>query len=124
MVGGGLVLGYTQDSDGRHVFDRDPFGESWISFLRGVLQGADAQYLILTFLPGAQFIIAGLLAKPNVYYRVPAMRMAMDFVVYIMMLAFYSFCVLLHEDGPLTTAEIFFASYVLVSRRGPWQRSL
>ena len=118
-VGGGLVLGYTQDSHG-HVLDRDPDDSSWPSFLREILQGAAGDSVILTFLPGAQFIIAGLLAKPNIYYRVPAMRMAMDFVVYIMVLYFYSFWVLLHGDGPLTTAEIIFASYVLVSMRGPW----
>ena len=95
---GGLVLGYTQDS-----------------FLRYFLQGAKADTPSLTVLPGAQFIIAGLLAKPNIYYRVPAMRMAMDCVVYIMMLYFYSFWVLLHEDGPLSLGEIFFSFYVLVS---------
>ena len=95
---GRLVLGDTEDS-----------------FLRLFLQGVGTDGPSITILPGAQFIIAGLLAKPNMYYRIPAMRMAMDFVVYIMMLSFYSFRVLLHEDGPLTTAEIFFAFYVLVS---------
>ncbi|CAN0475441.1 unnamed protein product, partial [Ascophyllum nodosum] len=67
----------------------------------------------LTILPGAQFIIAGILAKPNSYYKVPALRMALDFVIYIMMLAVYSFWVLLHKDGPLTVGEIVFAFYVL-----------
>ena len=99
---GGLVLGDTEN------------------FLRDFLQGADADEPSVTILPGAQFIIAGLLAKPNIYYGVPAMRMWMDFVVYIMMLCFYSFWVLLQEDGPLTTAEIFFAFYVLVSTIGLW----
>ena len=112
---GGLVLGYTPDSGRYIVFDRNPFGKSWIWSLRRGLQRVDDFLPSLTILPGAQFIIAGLLARPKIYYRVPAIRMAMDFVVYIMMLYFYSFWVLLQEDGPLTTAEIFFAFYVLVS---------
>ena len=87
-----------------------------VGFLRVWVQGANASRPSLTILPGAQFIIAGILAKPNSYYKVPASRMALDFVVYTMMLAVYSFWVLLHKDGPLTVGEIVFACYVLVSR--------
>ena len=87
-----------------------------VGFFRVWVQGANASRPSLTILPGAQFIIAGILAKPNSYYRVvPALRMALDFVVYIMMLAVYSAWVLLHKDGALTVGESIFACYVLVS---------
>ena len=86
-----------------------------VGFFRVWVQGANASRPSLTILPGAQFIIAGILAKPNSYYRVPALRMALDFVIYIMMLVVYSFWVLLHKDGRLTVGEIVFACYVLVS---------
>ena len=77
-----------------------------VRFFRVWVQGANASRPILTILPGAQLIISGIHAKPNSYYRVPALRMALDFVVYIMMLAAYSAWVLLHEDGPLTVGKI------------------
>ena len=83
-----------------------------VRFFRVWVQGANASRPSLTILPGAQLIISGILANPNSYYRVPALRMALDFVVYIMMLAAYSAWVLkemLHEDGPLTVGEIIFA---------------
>ena len=69
----------------------------------------------LTFLPGAQFIITGMLTVPHSYYRVPAMRMAMDFVVYLAMVVAYLNLVLLNYDGPVTLGEILFACYILVS---------
>ena len=69
----------------------------------------------LTVLPGAQFTIIGLLVKPCSYYRVPAMRMAMDFVVYLVMIAAFFNWVLLHRDGPMTIGEILFAFYIVVS---------
>lgn len=69
----------------------------------------------LTLLPGAQFIIVGLLVIPRSYYRVPVMRMAMDFVVYVAMLVAFFRWVLLHEDGPVTIGESLFAVYIVVS---------
>ena len=103
----------------RHLFDnalnRPPPGDfKDVGFFRVWLQGANASRPSLTILPGAQFIITGILPKPNSCYRVPAFRMALDFVVYNMMLAAYSSWVLLHEGGPLTSVEIIFAFCVLV----------
>lgn len=69
----------------------------------------------LTFLPGAQFIITGMLTVPRSYYKVPAMRMAMDFVVYLAMVVAYCNLVLLHNDGPVSKGEILFACYILAS---------
>ena len=76
----------------------------------------------LTVLPGAQFTIIGLLAKPRSYYRVPAMRMAMDFVVYLLMLVAFFNWVLLHEDGPMTIGESLFSFYTVVSLFYPYRR--
>ena len=95
-----------------------------VGFFRVWLQGANASHPSLTILPGAQFILAGILAKPKTYYRVPALRMALDFVIYIMMLAAYSDWVLFHDDGPVTVREIIFACYVLVSMAEQMCKSL
>ena len=136
--GDGLVLGVKPDSgDPFFTMDCSPSGfdlDDYLSgnamnrpapgnfkdskdvgFFRVWVQGANASRPSLTILPGAQFIIAGILAKPNSYYRVPALRMALDFVIYILMLAAYSTWVLLHKDGSLTVGESIFACYVLVS---------
>ncbi|CAM9510922.1 unnamed protein product [Scytosiphon promiscuus] len=83
-----------------------------------LLQGANCDGLWnnavgLTFLPGAQFVAAGLVGMPDQYFRVPAMRMMLDLVVYLGMLALFSGVVLFHEDGPVTSGEIAFAFYIL-----------
>lgn len=54
---------------------------------------------------------------PDQYYRVPAMRMVLDLAVYLGMLAVFSTVVLFHEDGPLTSGEIAFSFYLLVSEQ-------
>lgn len=85
-----------------------------------MLQGVSRRYRAVTSLslfPGAQFVAGGLVAVPDVYYRVPAMRMALDFVVYLGMLAFFSAVILHHDDGPLAAGEIVFALFVLVRHR-------
>lgn len=69
----------------------------------------------LSVLPGAQFLVAGLVAVPDAYYRVPAVRMVLDFVVYMGMLAVFSAVILQHDNGTLRAEEIVFAIYVLVS---------
>ena len=84
--------------------------------LWSLFQGVPVENIpALTVLPGAQFVITGLLTKNQSYYRVPVMRMAMDFVVYLVMLVAYYSWVLLYEDGPVTLGEVLFACYVLVS---------
>ncbi|CAN0240947.1 unnamed protein product [Scytosiphon promiscuus] len=69
----------------------------------------------LTFLPGAQFVAAGLAGRLDQFYRVPSMRMKFDLVVYLGMLAAFSAVLLLHGHGPLTPGEIAFAFHVVVS---------
>lgn len=61
------------------------------------LQAAKASCPNLVYFPGAQFIVAGVVGAPGNYYRVPAMRMALDFVVYLGMVHLLSYAVLFHS---------------------------
>lgn len=82
------------------------------------LQGANYRCFGLpgvTLSRGTQFIVAGLVAMPDQYYRVPAMRLLLEFVVYVGMLTVFCLSVLFHGDGALTGGEICFAFYALVS---------
>ncbi|CAM9141307.1 unnamed protein product [Ectocarpus fasciculatus] len=72
---------------------------------RALLQGANDRFPSLTFLPGAQFAIAGFLAKPNNYYRIPAVRMVLDVVVYLLVTIALSALVLFRGSGPLAWVE-------------------
>lgn len=70
-----------------------------------MLQAADAGVPNLTFFPGAQFILAGLVAGPDDYYfEVPVMRMVLDLVVYLGMLTALGLFVLFHAT-PLQLAS-------------------
>ncbi|CAM9703899.1 unnamed protein product [Ascophyllum nodosum] len=89
----------------------DSKDEYWRSFQGIRLKNDD--FPAITFLPGAQFIIAGLVTKPHRYYEVPAMRMAMEFVVYLAMLAVYTQWVLLNDGELVTSGELLFAVYIL-----------
>eukprot|EP00903_Cladosiphon_okamuranus_P009487 g9039.t2 len=51
----------------------------------------------LNFFPAADFILQGMFTTPSQYYRVPVMRMALDFVVYLGMVAALSYFVLFHS---------------------------
>lgn len=87
------------DDEGHRVM----FGPSsyWASLsIRTLLQGARASFPSLTILPGVQFMAAGLLAMPNDFYRVPAMRMFLHFVVYVGMLIALGYFVLFHSTPP------------------------
>lgn len=82
-----------------------------------LLQGSNHRFPSLTFLPGAQFVSAGLVAKPGNYYKVPAMRMALDFVVYLFLLAVFSMVVVFHDNGALHWGEYVLMAYIVVSVR-------
>ena len=82
-----------------------------------MLQGVDLKDFSMTslsVLPGAQFILAGLAAMPDAFYRVPAMRMALDLLAYLGMVSVFSSVVLFHDTGPPTKHEFAFAFYILV----------
>ncbi|CAN0130078.1 unnamed protein product [Scytosiphon promiscuus] len=66
-----------------------------------MLQGASDKVPRLTFLPGVQFVLAGLIAMPRSYYRVPATRMALDVVLYTYFIVVVSVALLFQEDGLL-----------------------
>eukprot|EP00752_Nemacystus_decipiens_P018673 g16741.t1 len=72
-----------------------PSTGSRLVFRRSILKFLDG--VPLTFLPGAQAIVAGMVAAPTNYYQVPAMRMLLDFVVYVGMVALLSYFVLFHS---------------------------
>lgn len=107
----------------RSFIRRESFESERVDFLLNMgvrllplCQGAEASFPSLSILPGAQFIVAGVLAKHNNYYSVPVMRMVVDFLLYLAMLAVFSAFVLFHVDGALTSGEVFFAVlFVLVS---------
>eukprot|EP00752_Nemacystus_decipiens_P006624 g5955.t1 len=66
-----------------------------------------------TILPGAQFIIIGVLTRPASYYKVPAVRMALSFYVHLVMLALFTTVVLEDDDGKLSNTETFLIFHVL-----------
>ena len=69
------------------------------------LQAASASSPSLAYFPGAQFVVAGVVAAPSSYYRVPAMRMALDFVVYLGMVGALCFFVLFHSEPGSTRGD-------------------
>lgn len=81
---------------------------------RLLLQGAQPGVPSLTFLSGAQFVTAGVVAKPRSYYAVPALRMTWDLFTYLAMLVLLTQEMFTHEDAALTRGETIFAFYVVV----------
>lgn len=79
------------------------------------LCGDDDGLFLLTVWPGVHFITTGIAALPNSYYRVPVMMMVLDAILYAAVVVLFTMYVLLHDEGPLTGAEIGFACYVVVS---------
>lgn len=76
--------------------DGNPNGLVLGDVVGALLQAAEAEDSSMTFFPGAQFIVAGVVALPANYYKVPAMQMALDFVVYIATVAALSYFVFFH----------------------------
>ena len=74
----------------------------------------------LTFMPGAQFIVAGMVAAPTDYYEVPAMRMLLDFVVYVGMVALLSFFVLFHSTAGSIPGDDSIVDHSFSSTEGAW----
>lgn len=114
------ILGDKNEEDDISI-DGDASGVDISLLLRGFrvsnvfLQGTGTVHGSATLLPGAQFIVAGVVARPWVYYRVPAMRMVLDFLVFVGTLAWFCVFVLLHEEGTLTWEEMVFGVYLSVS---------
>lgn len=77
-----------------------------------VLGGPHQTFGSLTVLPGAQFILAQLVARPAFCYSVPAVRMGIDLLVYVLMLCLFAEYVLWYE-GAVGAGEVVFFLYVL-----------
>lgn len=86
--------------------------------IKSFLGGARDDLPGLKILPGAQFVVAGLVAKPNSFYRVLTTRMLLDLVVYLAMLAVFSTLVLFHDIGTMTWGGNVFAIHVFVGSSG------
>lgn len=70
---------------------------SWTS-PRALLQGANCHFPSLTLLPGLQFSVAGLVAKPDEFYKVPLMRLILDVVVFLATITALSIFVLFNSS--------------------------
>eukprot|EP00903_Cladosiphon_okamuranus_P019127 g17596.t4 len=74
--------------------------------------GLEEQPRNLSIFPGVQFLSAGLVAMPDAYYRVPAVRMTLDVIVYLGVLGLFCSVVVFDGGGPRTAGEILLAVYV------------
>ncbi|CAN0037159.1 unnamed protein product, partial [Scytosiphon promiscuus] len=61
-----------------------------------------------TVLPGLQFILAGLIGKPDIFFLVPFVRFMFETTCYLFMLGLYISCVSIDESGDIPLNEIFF----------------
>lgn len=77
-----------------------------------VLEGSHQIFGSLTLFPGTQFILAQMVARPAFCYSVPAIRMGVDMIVYVLMLVLFSKEVLWY-DGDVEVGEVVFFAYVL-----------
>lgn len=67
-----------------------------------------------TYLPGLQFILAGLVGKTAAFFGVPAMRLALDVIVYFGVIAvFVTKVMVLEEAGTITPWELLWLGYLL-----------
>ncbi|CAM9776300.1 unnamed protein product [Ectocarpus fasciculatus] len=78
-----------------------------------VLEGSHPVFGSLTLSAGPQFILAQVVARPAFSYSVPAVRMAVDLLVYLLMLALFAKDVLWYEEGTVEVGEVVFFVYVL-----------
>ncbi|CAM9210968.1 unnamed protein product [Ectocarpus sp. 12 AP-2014] len=78
-----------------------------------VLEGSHSVLGSLTLSAGKQFILAQVVARPAFSYSVPAVRMAVDLLVYLLMLALFAKDVLWYEEGTVEVGEVVFFVYVL-----------
>lgn len=67
-----------------------------------------------TLLPGAQFILVGVVTRPMAYYKVPSVRMALDFVVHVFMLVVFTIVVVEKNDGYTSSSELLLVFHVTV----------
>ena len=70
-----------------------------------------------TIYPGMQFVVTGIIAKPMTFYKVPAIRMSLDFIVHLFMLAVYTVVVLEDDDESISETEIALTLHVVVSSK-------
>ncbi|CAM9349916.1 unnamed protein product, partial [Hapterophycus canaliculatus] len=69
----------------------------------------------ITYLPGARFIIAGMLSRPHSYYKVPALRMVLDLATYLFIMAIFGLVILHDNESFSDWAEVVFTLYILAA---------
>lgn len=99
-------------------------GDTMSRIFRGQLLQGIAEDPTPTLLAGAQFIIAGVVANPRQYYKVPKLRMLLDLMVYLVLVVLFDIFILLHKPGSLTSAEVGLGIYIVVSLFPLCERSL
>lgn len=77
-----------------------------------VLGGTHQMLGSLTVLPGVQFILAQLVARPVFCYSVPAVRMGVDLLVYVLMLCLFAKDVLWYEGAVGVGEMVSGAHYI------------
>lgn len=67
-----------------------------------------------TYLPGLQFILAGVVGKTGAYFGVPAMRLALDVLVYIGVIAVFVLKMLVLRDvSTIKPWEVLWLVYLV-----------
>ncbi|CAM9546666.1 unnamed protein product [Choristocarpus tenellus] len=78
-----------------------------------LLQGGCSDSPQWTYLPGLQFILAGLAGHTAAFYKVPAMRLAIDIVAFLGVTALFSVTVVVQGDfGTLGPFEFCWGIYI------------
>ena len=118
-------MGFGQNLDSRMRRRIGYFSRFLPLFMVALLQGSSVVWLgwsfgppTLTFLPGAQFIVANMVAAPAEYYKVPAVRMLLDFVAYVGMVAALSYFVLFHNTTGSVSGVDGIEEHMLSSAEG------
>ncbi|CAM9468357.1 unnamed protein product, partial [Hapterophycus canaliculatus] len=113
----GLLLNMRSLSEpGRTLFGDGLLAEGKVLFFGMSLQRGYGEGTLssITYFPGARFIITGLLSRPDNYFKVPALRMALDLVTYLAMMVNFGGFVILHSTQPFCYwMEVIFTVYVL-----------
>ncbi|CBN75304.1 Ankyrin Repeat Transient Receptor Potential Channel [Ectocarpus siliculosus] len=112
----GVLLNNTSFTEpGQTLYGDGLLAEGRVFFFGMALQRSYAGGTLssITYFPGARFIIAGLLSRPGSYYKVPALRMCLDLVTYILMMIIFGGFVILHDAGDtFDWMEIVFTMYI------------
>ncbi|CAM9561668.1 unnamed protein product, partial [Scytosiphon promiscuus] len=79
-----------------------------------ILQGGCADSPSWTYFPGLQFILAGVVGKTSAFFGVPAMRLALDVLVYVGVVSVFVLKMLVLKDaGRLSPWDVLWMVYLV-----------